>query len=318
MSQSVQRRRTDSDSDTETERCSCPECGGRVESDQQRGERACVDCGLVVDDVDLDRGPNWRRNELGDGKDSRHVGDPRTVRRHHRNLGTQLTSSGVAGDVSPQKRFRLHRMEQLDRRRSSRERNARDLVVDVRRIANGLGLGDGTEKRACQLVQDAHSAGIAPGRSLEALAVAAVVAAVRDSGLPIPMDEVRQHSDVDRRPAYHTFLQVVEATDATPQPVAPAEHIPRICSELDADADFEQHARQVALAAQEREIHIGSDPASVAAGVVYAVSKLPGERRRTQTAISEAAGCCKATIRRYRDELVDQGVLEAVAGGSSR
>jgi len=31
----------------------CPECGGRVESDAEHAETVCADCGLVVDeDVD--------------------------------------------------------------------------------------------------------------------------------------------------------------------------------------------------------------------------------------------------------------------------
>ena len=38
----------------------CPECGGRLDSDKSHGETVCADCGLVVEEDAVDRGPEWR------------------------------------------------------------------------------------------------------------------------------------------------------------------------------------------------------------------------------------------------------------------
>jgi len=54
---------TETDTETETERdesLSCPECSGRLVSDTEHGETVCADCGLVVADDEIDRGPEWR------------------------------------------------------------------------------------------------------------------------------------------------------------------------------------------------------------------------------------------------------------------
>ncbi|MFC4543535.1 TFIIB-type zinc ribbon-containing protein, partial [Halosolutus amylolyticus] len=42
------------------EREQCPECGGRLISDSEHAETVCEDCGLVVEEDEIDRGPEWR------------------------------------------------------------------------------------------------------------------------------------------------------------------------------------------------------------------------------------------------------------------
>ncbi|MFW6321936.1 MAG: TFIIB-type zinc ribbon-containing protein, partial [Halohasta sp.] len=38
----------------------CPECSGRLLTDSEHGETVCQDCGLVVEEDAVDRGPEWR------------------------------------------------------------------------------------------------------------------------------------------------------------------------------------------------------------------------------------------------------------------
>ncbi|MFB6207119.1 MAG: TFIIB-type zinc ribbon-containing protein, partial [Haloglomus sp.] len=44
----------------ETDELACPECGGDLATDTEHGETVCQDCGLVVDEDEIDRGPEWR------------------------------------------------------------------------------------------------------------------------------------------------------------------------------------------------------------------------------------------------------------------
>ncbi|WP_324603263.1 TFIIB-type zinc ribbon-containing protein, partial [Halarchaeum acidiphilum] len=60
-----ERRPTQSEEEQEQERSNdeelvCPECGGNLVVDEARGETVCEDCGLVVDEDEIDRGPEWR------------------------------------------------------------------------------------------------------------------------------------------------------------------------------------------------------------------------------------------------------------------
>ncbi|MFB6192570.1 MAG: TFIIB-type zinc ribbon-containing protein, partial [Haloarculaceae archaeon] len=54
-----QREDQRTDEEQEAERA-CPECGGSVVADSERGETVCEECGLVVEDDNIDRGPEWR------------------------------------------------------------------------------------------------------------------------------------------------------------------------------------------------------------------------------------------------------------------
>ena len=53
----------DDEQETESsadEELTCPECGGQLATDTEHGETVCVDCGLVVESDEIDRGPEWR------------------------------------------------------------------------------------------------------------------------------------------------------------------------------------------------------------------------------------------------------------------
>ena len=56
-------RTTEDETETESERdesTDCPECGGRLAADSEHGETVCTECGLVVEEDEIDRGPEWR------------------------------------------------------------------------------------------------------------------------------------------------------------------------------------------------------------------------------------------------------------------
>jgi len=53
------RERTDETEEQHTS-AACPECSGHLIADEEHGETVCDDCGLVVDEGEIDRGPEWR------------------------------------------------------------------------------------------------------------------------------------------------------------------------------------------------------------------------------------------------------------------
>ncbi|MEF8886945.1 MAG: TFIIB-type zinc ribbon-containing protein, partial [Haloarculaceae archaeon] len=44
----------------ESEELVCPECGGSLINDAEHGETVCEECGLVVEEDEIDPGPEWR------------------------------------------------------------------------------------------------------------------------------------------------------------------------------------------------------------------------------------------------------------------
>ncbi|MEF8821678.1 MAG: TFIIB-type zinc ribbon-containing protein, partial [Halovenus sp.] len=81
MSNSNTRTRTTEKEQTEEqtdETLDCPECGGNVVVDDEHGETVCTDCGLVIEEDSVDRGPEWRAFDAKEKDEKSRVGAPTT------------------------------------------------------------------------------------------------------------------------------------------------------------------------------------------------------------------------------------------------
>ena len=68
----------------------CPECGGRLVSDAEHGETVCNECGLVVDENEIDHGPEWRAFDASERNEKKsRTGAPTTKMMHDKGLSSQ-------------------------------------------------------------------------------------------------------------------------------------------------------------------------------------------------------------------------------------
>ncbi|MFW6321558.1 MAG: TFIIB-type zinc ribbon-containing protein, partial [Halohasta sp.] len=90
------RSRTASESEAETEQeaehdgLQCPECSGNVITDDEHGETVCDDCGLVITEDSVDRGPEWRAFDSAEKDQKSRVGAPTTNTMHDKGLSTNI------------------------------------------------------------------------------------------------------------------------------------------------------------------------------------------------------------------------------------
>ncbi|HJJ62798.1 MAG TPA: transcription initiation factor IIB, partial [Methanocorpusculum sp.] len=67
----------------------CPECGSKqLVHDYERAELVCQNCGLVLDDDFIDRGPEWRAFDHDQRMKRSRVGAPMTFTIHDKGLST--------------------------------------------------------------------------------------------------------------------------------------------------------------------------------------------------------------------------------------
>jgi len=88
----------------------CPECGGSVVLDEARAETACADCGLVVGEGEIDRGPEWRAFTQSERDQKSRVGAPTTQTRHDKGLTTNIgwqDKDAYGNTLSSKKRSRM-------------------------------------------------------------------------------------------------------------------------------------------------------------------------------------------------------------------
>jgi transcription initiation factor TFIIB len=245
----------------------CPECAGalRVEGT----ETVCGECGLVVAEDPLDRGPEWRSFE--DGPDRRRTGAPLSRSRHDRGLSTEI---GHSTRLSGRKRRRLSRMRtQHDRARvsSTAERNQIYGFTEIRRVTAALSLPTDIRDQACVLFESAQNEDLLPGRSLEGFAAAAVYATCRTNGLARTVGEITEIAKADGdefRAAYDAMNRDLGLRTG---PIDPAAYLPRFATELDLGPDAEAAARSLLEQTDPADIG-GRNPSGVAAAALYAVT----------------------------------------------
>jgi transcription initiation factor TFIIB len=297
------------------EKQTCPECGGRLVSDQEHGETVCSDCGLVVEADEIDHGPEWRAFDASERDEKSRVGAPTTNMMHDKGLSTNIgwqDKDAYGRSLNARQRERVQRMRTWNERfrtRNSKERNLKQALGEIDRMASALGLPDNVRETASVIYRRALDEDLLPGRSIEGVATASLYAAARQAGTPRSLDEIVNVSRVGRMELTRTYRYVVRELGLEVQPADPESYVPRFASELEVSDEAERRARELLRNAKEAGQHSGKSPVGLAAAAIYAAALLSNEKV-TQSEVSEVTDISEVTIRNRYHELLemDQGV----------
>ncbi|WP_227133146.1 transcription initiation factor IIB [Halorubellus salinus] len=301
----TQRETTDEAVDEET----CPECDGKLQADETHGETTCRDCGLVVDENEVDRGPEWRAFDSQEKNEKSRVGAPTTNLMHDKGLSSVIdwqNKDAYGGQLSARKRQQMQRLRTWDERfraKSAKDRNLKQALGEIERMSSALDLPDTVAETAGVIYRRALEEDLLPGRSIEAVATASVYAAARQSDVPRSLDEFEPVSRVDRREFARAYRYVARELELAMEPTNPDDFLPRFCSELGASEELKRRATDLLSAGKRAHVHSGKSPSGLAAAAIYAASRLL-DQEFTQEEVAEVADVSAVTIRsRYRELL---------------
>ncbi|WP_256390568.1 transcription initiation factor IIB [Natronoarchaeum rubrum] len=310
----VSNREQTSDREESEDQQLCPECGGRLESDTEHGETICTECGLVVEEDEIDRGPEWRAFDAAEKDSKSRVGAPTTKMMHDDGLSTNIgwqDKDAYGNTLSSSQREKMQRLRTWNERfrtRDSKERNLKQALGEIDRMASALGLPEDIRETASVIYRRALDEDLLPGRSIEGVSTASVYAAARQTGTPRSIDEVAQVSRIDEMEFKRTYRYIVRELNLEIQPADPVQYVGRFASELDLSDESEQRARELLRTAKEEGLHSGKSPVGLAAAAVYAAPLLCNEEI-TQSQVSEVTDISEVTIRnRYKELLEAKGV----------
>ncbi|WP_254840271.1 transcription initiation factor IIB [Natronomonas marina] len=288
----------------------CPECGARLESDTERGETVCSECGLVVEEDEIDRGPEWRAFDSAEKDEKSRVGAPTTKMMHDEGLSTNIgwqDKDAYGNSLSSRQRQKMQRLRTWNERfrtRDSKERNLKQALGEIDRMASALGLPENVRETASVIYRRALDEDLLPGRSIEGVATASLYAAARQANTPRSLDEVSNVSRVGKDEIARTYRYVVRELGLEIEPADPKSYLPRFASDLDLSDEVERRARQLLDSAAEAGVHSGKSPVGLAAAAIYAASLLCNEKV-TQNEVSEVANISEVTIRNRYHELLE-------------
>jgi len=285
----------------------CPECDGRLANDTEHGETVCSDCGLVVEEDEIDHGPEWRAFDASEKDQKSRVGAPTTNMMHDKGLSTNIgwqDKDAYGNSLSSRQRQKMQRLRTWNERfrtRDSRERNLKQALGEIDRMASALGLPENVRETASVIYRRALSDDLLPGRSIEGVATAAVYASARQAGVPRSLDEVERVSRVGKMELTRTYRYIIRELGLEIKPADPESYVPRFASDLTLSDEAERRARDLIDSARQEGILSGKSPVGLAAAAIYA-SALLTNQKVTQSEVSEVADISEVTIRnRYKE-----------------
>jgi transcription initiation factor TFIIB len=288
----------------------CPECSGRIVHDEAQAEIHCQDCGRVVESDRIDHGPEWRAFDSRETDEKSRVGAPQTLQLHDRGLSTVIDwrdKDGYGRSLSSRQRNKMQRLRKWDERfrtKNDQERNLKHALGEINRMASALGCPDPMRETTSVLYRRALQNDLIRGRSIEAMATAALYAGSRLENAPRSLDEVAGVSRVDRLEIERAYRYLADELELEMAPTDPEAYIARFASKLGCPDETERRSRELIQAAVEAGVHSGRNPVGIAASALYGAAKLTNQDV-IQDDVADIADVSKVTIRNRYSEILE-------------
>ncbi len=308
-------REGESTSESEVTRGTCPECeADHLVTHGGQGELLCEECGLIIEENNVDRGPEWRAFNQQERESKSRVGAPTTNTMHDKGLTTTIdwqNKDAYGRSLTSEKRSQMHRLRKWQERirtKDAGERNLQFALSEIDRMASALGVPRAVREVASVIYRRALAEDLIRGRSIEGVATSALYAACRQEGIPRSLDEVADVSRVPQKEIGRTYRYIAQELGLELEPVDPTQYVPRFCSELGLSEEVEQKTREIIRKTADEGLLSGKSPTGYAAAAIYAASLLCNEKK-TQREVAEVAQVTEVTIRnRYQEQIEAMGI----------
>jgi len=294
----------------------CPECGSsNLVHDYDTGETVCGDCGLVLYEQMMDKGPEWRAFTQEEKASRSRVGVPTSYSVHDKGLSTAI--SQVDRDAFGRKlplstrlqMWRLRKWQIRSRVHSSIDRNLAQAMAELDRLSDKVYIPPPIKEKAAVTYRKALDKGLVRGRSIAAIAAAALYAACRGSGTPRTLREIAEASLVDKKDVARCYRLLLRELEVHMPIADPLTYVSKIAERTGISGKTQGIAIQILREARKKRAAAGKDPMGLAAAALY-IACLKNNEKKTQKDIAEAAGVTEVTVRNRYKTLKKQLNLE--------
>ncbi len=299
--------------------CTELECGSiNFVLDDSRGEIICDQCGLVIEEHIIDRGPEWRSYTAEEHEKKCRVGSPVNYTIHDKGLSTTLGygyRDAKGRNIAPRRRaeiYRLRRLQRISRISNFRERNLVQALRELGRLSSQLGIPGSTKEEAAIIFHNAWETKMGKGISVEVMVAAVLYAACRIRKNPRTLDEVAKKACISKKILGQWFMRLIKTLNLSVPLNTPRDFIPRFSNELKLSDKVARRAIEILDDAKEEGITAGKTPTGLAAAALYFAAELEDERRTTQE-IAKVGHVTDVTIRNRYKDLVNNLEIEVTA-----
>ena len=272
--------------------------------DQESGESVCTTCGAVS------TAPSQAFSEIAQAVG---LGESRSILEKQKALDDVIGVSTVIGgrnvDASGQHIGQSRDLKQLRRLDTivtwdSKRRRLGKVSMEVRRIAQTLGLNSIVAERAFEIYLRKFDGKSLKARSLAAVAAASVCIACRELDIARPPNEVvARQIGVNKKQLRH-YYRLLLGNEAPSTIQAPANYVSQISSKASLGGPVERAAIEILARVKGHPSLVGKRPTSIAAAALY-IASMRGGARTTQLRLAYAAGVTPITIRKRALEITE-------------
>lgn len=256
----------------------CPECDGTIRSNCH--EAICDDCGLIVAEDHIDRGPYWYWGRS----------DAEAVV-HHKTTHLHTHDRGLGGTTND--RYRTMSFAAGATHGSKKSRNLGYLICRVQTITSTLDLATTTREHALLTLRRIHDARDWSGNNLDVIAAVAALVSIRQHERPVLIDEVASAAGLETDRLTNLYLDVCSQLEMAYQPANPRWFVTRFASELDITHEQTERARSMVEAAIDSGAANSRQPNIVVGGAIAVAT--PSGRRDDGVAQAAIAETCQAS-----------------------
>ncbi len=285
----------------------CPECSGtNLVHDPDTGETICAGCGLVLQEQMMDKGPEWRAFTREEKESRSRVGVPTSYSVHDKGLSTAI--GPVDRDAFGRKlplstrlqMWRLRKWQIRSRVHSSVDRNLAQAMAELDRLSDKVYIPSPVKERAAVIYRKALDKGLVRGRSIAAIAAAALYAACRVTDTPRTLREISDGSLVDKKDVARCYRLLLRELDVQMPISDPLTYLSKIAEKTGITGKTQGLAVKILHEAKKKRVAAGKDPMGLAAAALY-IACVQNREKKTQKDIAEAAGVTEVTVRnRYK------------------
>ncbi len=294
----------------------CPECGGKnLVHDYDTGETICGSCGLVLHEQTMDKGPEWRAFTQEEKESRSRVGVPTSYSVHDKGLSTAI--GRVDRDAFGRKlplstrlqMWRLRKWQIRSRVHSSVDRNLAQAMAELDRLSDKAYIPAPVKEKAAVIYRKALDKGLVRGRSIAAIAAAALYAACRTTGTPRTLREIGEASFVHKKDVARCYRLLLRELKIQMPIADPLTYVSKIAERTGISGRTQGIAIKILHEARKQHAAAGKDPMGLAAAALY-IACLQNNEKKTQKDIAEAAGVTEVTVRNRYKSLKRQLGLE--------
>jgi len=294
----------------------CPECGSKnLVHDYDTGETICGGCGLVLHEQTMDKGPEWRAFTQEEKESRSRVGIPTSYSVHDKGLSTAI--GRVDRDAFGRKlplstrlqMWRLRKWQIRSRVHSSVDRNLAQAMAELDRLSDKAYIPAPVKEKAAVIYRKALDKGLVRGRSIAAIAAAALYAACRTTGTPRTLSEIGEASFVDKKDVARCYRLLLRELKFQMPIADPLTYVSKIAERTGISGETQGVAIKILYEARRKHAAAGKDPMGLAAAALY-IACLQSNEKKTQKDIAEAAGVTEVTVRNRYKSLKRQLGLE--------